>query len=304
MTAMMFATSMWPANCALNPASSTDMQGRFNKSSSSGVSFFAFQDVITGTTGFLIIITIFLALSIDDVIEIDGEPVKDEAVAEALAKTLEQVRSLEEQVDSSQLAPGENRETLTRMIEELKRSIDRLSPSTRPDRRSMSVEETNLSRELRLEAQKLLTRLDTLKKLLPDTTKEAAQAESRIAALESEVKEVENRLQQTIDRKNVLRLIPEKSNTSKEPVLIIVQKVHLRVQVFGGGPPKIMNSNDELLNVMRTYPATNHYAVLYFKPSGALRFQELTKELREAGYEIGYDLISEDIELDTTRAAQ
>jgi hypothetical protein len=304
MTAMTFATSMWPANYASNPASSTLMHGRFNKSSASGVSFFAFQDVITGTTGFLIIITIFLALSIDEVIEIDSPPVTNESVAGHLAKTLEQVLSLKEQVNSSQLAPGENRETLTRMIEELKRSIDRLSPSTTPDPRQMSVEEANLSRELRLESQKLLTRLDTLKKLLPDTTKEAAQAESRIAALESEVKDVENRLQQTIDRKNVLKLIPEKSSTSKEPVLIIVQKVHLQVQIFGGGPPKIINSNDELLNVMRSYPTTNHYAVLYFKPSGALRFQELTKELRTAGYEIGYDLISEDIELDTRREAR
>ncbi len=280
------------------------MQSRFNKSNSSGVSFFAFQDVITGTTGFLIIITIFLALSIDEVVEIsdDGEPNK--AVAEALQKTLEQVSELKQKVESSQMAPGENRETVARMIEELKRSIDRLSPLSSSDPRQMTVEESKLSRDVRLEAQKLLTKLDALKKLLPDTTKEAAQADSRIAALESEIKDTQNRLQQTMDRKNVLRLIPEKSNTSKEPVLIVVQKSHLRIQIFGDAPPKILNSSDELLETLRSYPTTSYYAVLYFKPSGALRFQDLTKEIREAGYEIGYDLISEDIELDTRKATK
>lgn len=280
------------------------MQARFKRSHSSGVSFFAFQDVITGTTGFLIIITIFLALSIDEVIEISDEGEPNKAVAEALQKTLEHVSALKQVVDSSQMAPGENRETIKRMIEELRRSIDRLSPPTSSDPRQMTVEESNLSREVRIEAQKLLTKLDALKKLLPDTTKKASQAESRIAALESEVKDAQNRLQQTIDRENVLRLIPEKSNTSKEPVLIVVQKSHLKVQVFGDVSPKILNSDDELLETMRSYPTTSYYAVLYFKPSGALRFQDLTKGLRQAGYEIGYDLISEDIELDTRKATK
>lgn len=280
------------------------MQARFNKSSSSGVSFFAFQDVITGTTGFLIIITIFLALSVDQVFEVndDGEPNK--AVAEALQKTLEQVSELKQKVESSQMAPGENRETIARMIEDLKRSIDRLSQPTRPDLRQKSMEESKLSRDVRIETQKLLTKLDALKKLLPDTTKEAAQANSRIAALESEIKDTQNRLQQTIDRKNVLRLIPEKSNTSKEPVLIVVQKSHLKVQIFGDAPPKLLTSDDELQAALQSYPITSFYAVLYFKPSGALRFQDLTKRLRQAGYEIGYDLISEDIELDTRKTSQ
>lgn len=280
------------------------MQARFNKSSSSGVSFFAFQDVITGTTGFLIIITIFLALSIDQVFEVndDGEPNK--AVAEALQRTLEQVSELKQKVESSQMAPGENPETIARMIEELKRSIDRLSQPNSPDLRQKSVEESKLSRDVRIETQKLLTKLDALKKLLPDTTKEAAQADSRISALESEIKDTQNRLQQTIDRKNVLRLIPEKSNTSKEPVLIVVQKSHLKVQIFGDAPPELLTSDDELLAALESYPTTSFYAVLYFKPSGALRFQDLTKRLRQAGYEIGYDLISEDIELDTRKTSK
>ena len=48
------------------------MRGRFQKSHGSAVSFFAFQDVITGTTGFLVIITIFLALNLDEVISVSS----------------------------------------------------------------------------------------------------------------------------------------------------------------------------------------------------------------------------------------
>jgi len=280
------------------------MQRRFNRSHSSAVSFFAFQDVITGTTGFLIIITIFLALSVDNVIDVIHHDDPSRAIAEELKKTLEQINDLKPKVVSSSLLPGENRETLSRMIAELKLSIERLSPPGGIDPKGMTIEESTLSREVRIEAQKLLTRMEDLKKKLPDSSKEAAQAESKIASLESEVKNAQDRLQQTLDQENILKLIPDRSQTSKEPVLIVVQRNQLRIQVFGPADPTIISTNDELLEALRVYPNTSHFAVLYFKPSGALRFADLTKAVRQAGYEIGYDLISEEIELDTRKGAK
>lgn len=280
------------------------MQHRFNRSHSSAVSFFAFQDVITGTTGFLIIITIFLALSVDDVIDVIHHDAPSQAIANELKKTLERISDLKPKVVSSSLLPGENRETLSRMIADLKLSIERLSPPSNINPKGMSIEESTLSREVRIEAQKLLTKMEHLKKKLPDSSQETAQAESKVSSLESEVKSAQDRLQQTLDQKNILKLIPDRSQTNKEPVLIVVQKNQLRVQVFGSATPTILSTNDELLEALRAYPNTSHYAVLYFKPSGALRFFNLTKAIRQAGYEIGYDLISEEIELDTRKGAK
>jgi hypothetical protein len=278
------------------------MRGRFNKSGASTVSFFAFQDVITGTTGFLIIITIFLALNLDEVISVSHEPDPNKAIAEALQKTLEKVIALKGLVTTAQLAPGETRDTVERMIDDLKRSISRLRSPEEMQAKKNPREESMLDREVRFEIKKLLVQIDLLKKQLPDTTREAAKAESKIASLESEVKDAMDRMQQTIDRKNVLKLIPERSATNKEPMLVVVQKKLLRLQFFDDSPTQMLNTGDDLMAALKACPPVKFYAVLYFKPSGALRFRDLTKLLREAGYEIGYDLISEGTELETGKS--
>lgn len=274
------------------------MRSRFNKSGGSAVSFFAFQDVITGTTGFLIIITIFLTLNLDEVIGVSSDADPDAALAITLKDTLAEIVKLKQRATMAVLSPNETEETVTRMIEELKRSIDRLDPSAHPDPAKVAAGESPLEREIRIERQKLLAALDALKKLLPETTKEAASAESKLAALESEVKKIQSQLQQSYDQQNVLRLIPEKSTTNKDPVLVVVDKDGFRIQLFDGSKSKTAASMKELLQTLTTFPSAQYYIVLYFKPSGALHFDDITRRTREAGYEIGYDLIPEHIQLE------
>lgn len=276
------------------------MRGRFNKSNGSVVSFFAFQDVITGTTGFLIIITIFLALNLDEVIGVSSDADPHAALAVTLKDTLAEIVKLKQLAVTAVLSPNETEETLTRMIDELKRSIARLDPSTNPDPTKILADESPLEREIRIEKQKLLAAIEALKKLLPDSTKKAAAAESKLAALESEIKKIQSRLQQTFDQQNVLRLIPEKSTTNKDPVLVVVDKAGFRIQLFDGSKSLSASSLADLMQTLTTFPPVKHYIVLYFKPSGALQFDEVTRRTRGAGYEIGYDLIPEDIQLETT----
>jgi hypothetical protein len=38
--------------------------------------------------------------------------------------------------------------------------------------------------------------------------------------------------------------------------------------------------------------------VFYFKPSGANHFESLTKRARQEGFEIGYDVIPEDLDVE------
>ena len=120
-----------------------------------------------------------------------------------------------------------------------------------------------------------------------------------MAALESEVKKIQSLLQMSYDQQNVLRLIPEKSTTNKDPVLVVVDKTGFRIQLFDGSKSKSANSLEELMQTLTSFPSAQHYIVLYFKPSGALQFDEVTRRTRGAGYEIGYDLIPEHIQLET-----
>ena len=275
------------------------MRGRFNKSHGSFVSFFAFQDVITATTGFLIIITIFLALNLDEVISVNHDADPHAAITATLKDTLAKIATLKQRAAMATLAPQENEETVRRMIEELKRSIERLTPSTQPDATSKATEETLLEREVRIEKQKLITIIESLQKQLLDTTKLAAEAESKVAALESDLKEVESRLIQSYGEKNILRLIPEKSSTNKDPLLIVVEKSGYRLHLFDGSKARKAGTQDELMRALSAFPPATHYAVLYFKPSGSQHFNDMNKRVRSAGYEIGYDLIPEHIQLET-----
>ncbi len=274
------------------------MRGRFQKSHGSAVSFFAFQDVITGTTGFLIIITIFLALNLDEVISVSSHADPHSALAVTLKDTLAEIAKLKQKGVMAELSPNETEETVRRMIEELKRSIDRLSPSMQPDATQKTTDESPLEREVRIEKQKLLTIIESLKKLLPETTDKAAKAESEVAALESEVKKIQSLLQMSYDQQNVLRLIPEKSTTKKDPVLVVVDKTGFRIQLFDGSKSQSAASLADLMQTLTAFPSAQHYIVLYFKPSGALQFDEVTRRTRGAGYEIGYDLIPEHIQLE------
>lgn len=280
------------------------MRGRFNKSSGSTVSFFAFQDVITGTTGFLLIITIFLALNLDEVIGVSSDADPHAALAVTLKDTLAEIVKLKQQGVMAVLSPNDTEETLTRMIDELKSSIARLDPSSHPDPTKKVTDETPFEREIRIEKQKLLTALEALKKLLPESTKKAAEAESRLVALESEIKKIQSRLQQTYDQQNVLRLIPEKSTTNKDPVLVVVDKSGFRIQLFDGSKSKSASSPADLMQTLTAFPSAQHYIVIYFKPSGSQQFADINKRIRGAGYEIGYDLIPEHIQLETTGATE
>lgn len=274
------------------------MRGRFQKSHGSAVSFFAFQDVITGTTGFLVIITIFLALNLDEVISVSSDADPHAALAVTLKDTLAEIVKLKQKGVMAELSPNETEETIRRMIEELKRSIERLTPSMQPDATQKTTEESPLEREVRIEKQKLLTTIESLKKLLPETTEKAAKAESEVAARESEVKKIQSLLQMSYDQQNVLRLIPEKSTTNKDPVLVVVDKTGFRIQLFDGSKSKSASSLEELMQTLTAFSSAQHYIVLYFKPSGALQFDEVTRRTRGAGYEIGYDLIPEQIQLE------
>ena len=54
----------------------------------------------------------------------------------------------------------------------------------------------------------------------------------------------------------------------------------------------------DFVNYLRNVTAATHYVVFYFKPSGANHFESLTRKARQEGFEIGYDVIPEDLDVE------
>lgn len=155
-----------------------------------------------------------------------------------------------------------------------------------------------VSREQRIERERLLTALARLADANKKIDVKLASGLRDMQRLEQEVKNAEEAVQRIRDRKNVLRLIPNKSDTSKEPILVLVQDARIAIQGFDGKSNKIVQSAEEFLPALSALSAVDHYVVFYFKPSGALLFDKLVDQTKSKGFEVGYDVVPEDIELE------
>jgi hypothetical protein len=271
------------------------------RNNTSRLSFFAFQDIITGTAGFVIVITLFLALNLDEAIvsiSTDADsPSKNQAELDGiLAQVLEEKRKtalLQEPGDIQ-----ESEDTIRREINQLGALVADLSKTTASLELKSQQNGVSVSREQRIERERLITALATLADAQRRITLKLASGLGDMQRLEQEVRNAEEAVQRIRDRKNVLRLIPNKSNTSKQPVLVLVQDSRIAIQGFDGKNNQIIRSAEEFLPTLSALSAVDHYVVFYFKPSGASLFDQLVDETKRKGFEVGYDVVPEDIELE------
>lgn len=276
------------------------MRSRFGRQSG-GISFFAFQDIITGTSGFLIALALFLALNLD-------EKLTEGTAAQPYAKREEELRSMLAQIVSEkdkmadyQQRPSDDAATLRRMIGQLTSTIAELDAKPLPGM-NRDADATGRDREIRAEKDKLLSRLEKMNASAHDAEKLSSGINKDILDLEKKVIDAQSSLKRKRERKNVLSLIPERSGTKKEPILVLVQSSLIRYQRADGTPGGSGSLNELVSYLRQTTPAT-HYVVFYFKPSGSPYFEMLTKRARQEGYEIGYDVIPEDMEVEFSNEA-
>jgi hypothetical protein len=279
------------------------MKGRFSKSGMGGASFFAFQDIITGTAGFLIVIAVFLALGLDQVVGVSEDTDPALISEDDLNPLLAEITRLKTEIGQLQVLPAQDEVSLRRMVDDLKASVSLLAEEThRSAMITPRLNDSSLDREAQIEKEKHLTQLAILQQAQEAANQQLQQSAQTLITMEQRTKDAEAQMQRSRDRQNVLRLIPERSDTSKEPILVLVRGNTFVVQSFDGAKAQIARSETALMESLAVLSPTEHYVVLYFKPSGAHHFARLTQKVRRAGFEIGYDLIPEILELETSSA--
>lgn len=261
-----------------------------------GISFFAFQDIITGTSGFLIVLALFLALNLE-------EKLSEATAQHPYAKREEDLKSMQtqillvkQQVADWEQAAGLDDTTLRRMIGQLKTSLTEMDARPLPGM-NQDADATGRDATLRAEKRKLLTRLDEINASIHKGEQLSSGLVKDIPDVEKKIINAQSSLQRKRQLQNVITLIPEPDGRGKEPILVLVQSSLIRFQransaLADGG------SVTEFSNYLRQTSPTTHYVVIYFKPSGAQHFELLTKRARAEGYEIGYDVIPEDFDVE------
>jgi len=268
--------------------------------------FFSFQDIIMSVTGILIVIALMLALQID---KLDGSPKSSEISedAEPATASLGELNDLENEILKLKTALEESRdldrkiETTSEILGEIARLEKRIIslsgpqdalPSQLPSILKLDELSSRASEILRLknEIENAEAKLKTLGPAVLQTHRDVIELERKVKLAEALV--AQNRIES-----KKLKLIRELSDTTKEPVIVDVGERQIRLMRFDKPGTTTMESDDDFKRNLKNFSKEEQYFVLYFRPSGATRFESLRQAVKDSGFEVGYDAVEENSDL-------
>ena len=183
-------------------------------------------------------------------------------------------------------------------ILKIEEQITRLS---KPDRTVESTIPSSLTweeiQQRFAEINRLRQEIKTQEEMLAALTPKVENGKRKQIEMEADVKEAEAAVIQLRLENNKLQLIRELSDTTKEPVIVDVSQNKIVVMRFDKPEPLEMPSEESFKRYLKTCKTEDQYFVLYFRPSGASRFESLREIVKAAGFELGYDATEENTNL-------
>lgn len=272
------------------------MKRRFSSGTGS-TSFFAFQDIITAVTGIMVLIALLMALQITS--DQPSEPKIDSELTQTLAELsarrdelhsqVEVIRATAKTAESGSEDVAAQIGNIEEMIRELNRESARLvqdaNLATASNPAPVDIESIQKSNE---QAKDTITKIQEQNKLL---AREIADMEARVDKAQVAALEVASN---TSD----IWLTPDKSDTSKEPVIISVMPDTMTAQRLDAGQEsevrRTSNSESNLSELLKDTQPTDQFLVFYFKPSTLSGFDSVIEAAKSLGYEVGYDIVEEE----------
>lgn len=279
------------------------MSSRLRSLNSTKISFFAFQDIITSVSGILILVTLILATELDrpsSRTTHDADPELERKLSETLRQQAEvdtKNRNLQGLLAAAEAAPA---------TEKLETDITRLRAQLAEEKKKhASVAEQLAASQAAIEARDRILGLTDLKAQIQRITQEAeslareeAKVRDEMARLEQRVASVQSKLLKLQEREGKLWLIPDKSSTTKEPILAIISGSGAKVERFDH-PDQVKqfskaSAHAEFGSYLGDVRPLDQYVVFLVRPSGIELFDRLVRLAREKGFEVGFDALEED----------
>jgi hypothetical protein len=279
------------------------------RSLDSKISFFAFADIITAVSGVLIFVALLLATDL-------GQPTdsRSQAANSEMEQRLQETLSQQAEVDAQNqhlqglLAAAETAPA----AEKLGMDITRLRTQLAEEKKKhASVAEQLAATQSATEARDRTLGLTDLKVQIQRVVQEAeslfrqdAKVREEMTTLEQRVVSVESKLLKLREREGKLWLIPDKSSTTKEPILATISGSGAKVERFDHPDQAREFSKSSARTGFDSYlgkaKPLDQYVVFLVRPSGIELFQRLVKPAREKGFEVGFDALEEDREIHFT----
>jgi hypothetical protein len=263
-------------------------------------------------TGILIVIALMLALQIDKVTEStsDHQSSTTNLVSndkDPSSSSPEELIRLEKELLAKKNLLGEIRgasqsnESENQIEQEILKIEEQITRLSKPDGEVESTIQFSVKWEViqkkYAEINRLRQEIKTQEEMLAALTPKVENGTEKQIELEADVKEQEAAVVQLRLEKNKLQLIRELSDTTKEPVIVDVSQNKIVIMRFDKPEPLEMPSEESFKRYLKTCKTEDQYFVLYFRPSGASRFESLREIVKAAGFELGYDATEENTNL-------
>lgn len=272
------------------------------RSLDSKISFFAFADIITAVSGVLIFIALLLATDL-------GQPTDSRTQSESAQSEVELRETLAQQaaVDAQNhrwqelLAMADTAPNLEKLEADIARLRSQLSEEQK--KQSALADQMDSSQAAVIARDKVLglTELKaTIRRTEQETEsikREEAKARDEMSNLEQRIAHVESQILKLRQWEGQIWLIPDKSATAKEPLVVFVDHTGVTLQHVEH-PEKLKwdkaAADAEFKKHLAGAKALSQYVVFEVKPSGIGLFKNLVESARGLGFDVGYDALEED----------
>jgi predicted nucleic acid-binding Zn-ribbon protein len=209
----------------------------------------------------------------DQIHELSALLVKIQQMQSALAATL----SLPVGAPEAELIQLQDwLQTLSAQIESVRKNTPVSTDLTKKFELDLKALEINLSvQQARLE--KLTNEVNTISNINENI-------QNKILELQKAILEGEKKI-------NDIWLIPDESITTKRPLLVTVSSEAMELRSLDG---ILKQTKGNLKELLQDFNSLEFYVVFYLKPSAFPRGEEILDETKKLGFEVGYEPIRED----------
>ena len=276
------------------------MASRLRSSIGTRISFFAFQDIITSVTGILILVTLILALYVNEATSFTSEQTE---LKQKLTESQRELQTVSAQVAQRQtnLAALAATPDPARLSEDIRQLQDQLT--TQASRMS-ALEQKQAERQAaaaikaeQLGLTDLRERAGTVRQQVESQQITNAVLAQTVAATERQQQEIKEKIEKA-ESEHKLWLLPEISPTGQQPLLVVVSGTKVTWDRFDQ-PASHREFNGaravaEFTDGLRQWTASRDYIVFYVRPSGIDSFKRCYEAAKRAGFQTGYDAVEED----------
>jgi S1-C subfamily serine protease len=261
------------------------------------VSFFSFQDVITAVSGIILLIALIMSLRLMEPQLTSARAAPEQlAMRDALRNEL---ASLQEQVAgwradkagdlSDDASISANAANIDALAERLEAEGMRLSGEAGA---------LELPGNLQIDLQGLREEINQQTAELARIKEETKETTAAVDAVRVKVEQAEQVVLAELRDTNDVWLIPDRSDTSKEPVIVSVYQDKFVVQPVDAKKPDVVSrsgqDSSDVGKLLEPFKPQDQYVVFYFRPSSLNSFESIKAAAKELNFEIGYDLVEDD----------